>query len=414
MKQRLGVQRVLALILLLIAVIALTLSIVGMVQNAGGKAIDARKGIVLVACYDAQGAFSWGTGWAIGKPGQPVEYIVTNGHVVEDAAEYGGAVQIYFSAAENDFVIPNIIYYSQAADKDLSILKLPSPTAKREALILRDSDTVELNETAVALGYPGLSAESQSYTTFDQNDITVTSGVIGKRTYPSGTNYEAFQMDTYINHGNSGGPLVDTAGFVIGINTLGWENENMNFAILTNELTRILDSERIPYTMKGYSNWMVFAFLPLTVLAGAGAAVLWVLTNKQPAVSGAGGQAAPGAGGRAVPSPMLRGVSGLYAGQTFALTRTPQSPGGVSLTIGRDPKSCNIVFPPDTPGVSSSHCSVRFDPQTDGFLLTDLGSSYGTFLGGGKKLAAQVPERLTAGDSFYLADGGNRFVVCKE
>ena len=54
-----------------------------------------------------------GTGFAIGKPGEPVEYIVTNGHVVEYgymgpkvyAEQVSSAgVQVYFSAAENDYV----------------------------------------------------------------------------------------------------------------------------------------------------------------------------------------------------------------------------------------------------------------------------------------------------------------------
>lgn len=48
------------------------------------------------------------------------------------------------------------------------------------------------------------------------------------------------------------------------------------------------------------------------------------------------------------------------------------------------------------------------------FLLTDLGSSYGTFLGNGQKLTANVAEKLYAGDTFYLCDTNNRFAVTKE
>ena len=47
-------------------------------------------------------------------------------------------------------------------------------------------------------------------------------------------------------------------------------------------------------------------------------------------------------------------------------------------------------------------------------MITDLGSSYGTFLGNGKKLTANVAEKLSAGDTFYLCDNTNRFVVVKE
>lgn len=47
-------------------------------------------------------------------------------------------------------------------------------------------------------------------------------------------------------------------------------------------------------------------------------------------------------------------------------------------------------------------------------IITDLGSSYGTFLGNGKKLTANVAEKLSTGDTFYLCDNANRFVVSKE
>ena len=54
------------------------------------------------------------------------------------------------------------------------------------------------------------------------------------------------------------------------------------------------------------------------------------------------------------------------------------------------------------------------DRHPDCFIITDLGSSYGTFLGNGKKLTANVAEKLSTGDTFYLCDNANRFVVSKE
>ena len=104
---------------------------------------------------------------------------------------------------------------------------------------------------------------------------------------------------------------------------------------------------------------------------------------------------------------VLRGVTGKYAGQSFDLLQS-------KIVIGRDPSTCNIIFDRNTPGISGRHCQVAYDPNADCFLLTDLGSSYGTFLGNGKKLTANVAERLLAGDTFYLCDNANRFVVTKE
>lgn len=104
---------------------------------------------------------------------------------------------------------------------------------------------------------------------------------------------------------------------------------------------------------------------------------------------------------------VLRGVTGKYSGQSFDLLKG-------KVVIGRDPATCNIVFDKNTPGISGRHCQVVYDPNEACFIITDLGSSYGTFLGNGKKLTANVAEKLSTGDTFYLCDNANRFVVSKE
>ncbi len=150
----------------------------GVLGLAGGGGIDpyeARNSVVMVYSYlqltDGQSAGAMGTGFAIGKPGEPVEYIVTNGHVVEygymGPKTYQGevssaGVQVYFSAAENDYVTAEVVYYSSFDDKDIAIIKLPSPTDKRDALAIKDADTVEIGDTAFALGYPGVASDSSA------------------------------------------------------------------------------------------------------------------------------------------------------------------------------------------------------------------------------------------------------------
>lgn len=92
----------------------------------------------------------------------------------------------------------------------------------------------------------------------------------------------------------------------------------------------------------------------------------------------------------------LVGVSGLYAGRAFSI-----SPQG--LLIGRDPTSCDVVFPDNQAGVSRSHCKVQFNPQTCTVVLHDLGSHYGTFQGSGVQIRQGQPVALRNGDEFYLA-----------
>ena len=139
---------------------------------------------------------------------------------------------------------------------------------------------MEIGENAWALGYPGITSQNQQYSTYDPEDATLTQGVISKRNRPAGVEYEAFQIDTYINHGNSGGPLLDEKGNVIGITTSGISYdgvsmEGVNYAIIADELTRILDSEGIPYTPADTGSFRSgFVLLPLGILLLAGGAFL--------------------------------------------------------------------------------------------------------------------------------------------
>lgn len=88
----------------------------------------------------------------------------------------------------------------------------------------------------------------------------------------------------------------------------------------------------------------------------------------------------------------------------FAIHDTP-------LFIGRDAASCKVVFAPDSVGVSGRHCAISFDSASGDFVLTDLRSTYGTFLGNGERLTANRPYRLHSGDSFYTGDPANLFIV---
>ena len=438
MEKKTAKRQIAAIVLLVVGLAGVVFGVLGLVGGGSVEPYEARQGVVLVyavaTVYNEDGSVEQmggtGTGWAIGKPGEPVEYIVTNGHVVEAAYAYprmysnvAGSVQVYYSAAENDFAQVEVVYYSPQTEKDIAILKLPTPTEKRTALTLLGSDSVKMSDTAYALGYPGDSSSRQTLPAYDLDDVTITKGIVSNRVSPNWATYEAFQMDVSIAPGNSGGPLVDEHGRVIGINSSGAIDPDtglslgMNYAIIIDELTKILDQERIAYTMAGtlsqVPGWFAYVFLPLGILALAGGAALLVTSMRKGggvlAAAGAGGQGKAAATGRGPvgKQAVLRGVTGKYAGQKFGLLQG-------KVVLGRDPASCNIVFDKNTPGVSGRHCQVVYDANEDCFRITDLGSSYGTFLGNGKKLTANVTETLSAGDTFYLCDNANRFVVAKE
>ena len=521
---------VLKLIGIIVAVAGIALTIVGAIfgrQNYRINPSDARNSVVwiresLLIPEPLASEFKvssnpermWsGTGWAIGAPGQEVRYIITNGHVVEQAyawpkgeddpfdieaskgftlddylqKKYGTTVKelrmkheirVYFS--KDDYVVPEVVYYSGPSEKDIAILKLDDPTDKRKPLLIRNSDGVNVGEEVMALGYPGVSDKVQDQDTIshDVDDVTVTKGIISKKMKPQGRDYDAFQMDVAINGGNSGGPLVDKDGYVVGINTLGnAADKNMNYAIVSKEVMDILEEEGISFqgVTKQTSPLIALLFAGIALIIG-GVVMIIIPTGKKapaagmPVQQGAGVPAAQGtnpyAAGQQVQSvapgypqqnypkqgypvqsavpgtagavtagaaagataaaaagqaaagqtsapanaqaqrPVLKGLKGQFAGKAFDLSRG-------AVVLGRDPATCNLVFNKDTPGISGKHCQLNYDAASGSFILTDLGSSYGTFTASGKKLAANVPERLAAGDIFYLADENVKFQITK-
>lgn len=105
-----------------------------------------------------------------------------------------------------------------------------------------------------------------------------------------------------------------------------------------------------------------------------------------------------------LPQLRLVGTEGVFAGRRFALEGT--------LRLGRLPDQNDLVFPADTTGVSGRHCVVRL--TNGGATLTDLGSSFGTFLSDGTRLQPNQAVELKVGDSFTLGSQKQKFHLEKK
>lgn len=101
--------------------------------------------------------------------------------------------------------------------------------------------------------------------------------------------------------------------------------------------------------------------------------------------------------------PMILATMGYFAGQSFVVA--PQG-----CTFGRDAE-CEFVFPEGTQGISRNHCKLVYNAQTGMFVLSDLGSTYGTFTGSGIRVMPGQPVAMTSGEEFYLATRANTFRV---
>lgn len=97
----------------------------------------------------------------------------------------------------------------------------------------------------------------------------------------------------------------------------------------------------------------------------------------------------------------LQGVSGVYSGR-----RIPLSTG--SVLVGRG-KECQILFPDSSSGVSRLHCEIT--NQAGSLYIRDLGSSYGTYLNGNRRLAPRQYEQLRPGDHFLIGSDQQMFTV---
>ncbi|MCF8496595.1 MAG: DegQ family serine endoprotease [Alphaproteobacteria bacterium] len=127
-------------------------------------------------------------------------YIVTNNHVVRDAEE----VRVTFQ--DDDTVVAEVVGRDEKTD--LAVLKVKTDK-KLTALRFGDSDVLRVGDWVLAIGNPfGLGG-------------TVTAGIVSarQRDIQSGPYDDFIQTDASINRGNSGGPMFNLVGEVIGINT---------------------------------------------------------------------------------------------------------------------------------------------------------------------------------------------------
>ena len=157
-------------------------------------------------------------------------YIVTNQHVIDGASE----ISVILNTGD-EFTAKLV---GQDTKTDLAVLKIDPGSTKLTAATLGDSTTVQVGETAVAIGNPMGQEFSGS----------VTSGIISavNRTMNiDNRTYNLLQTDAAINSGNSGGALINQYGEVIGINSVKLSTtgvEGMGFAIAISEAKPIIAS----------------------------------------------------------------------------------------------------------------------------------------------------------------------------
>jgi S1-C subfamily serine protease len=141
-----------------------------------------------------------GSGFVIDKSG----HIVTNYHVVQ------GAQRVQVSFSDNERLSARVV--GRDPSTDVAVLQVKTRSRALTPLALGDSDAVRVGDAVLAIGNPL------------GEDRSVTSGIVSalqRRIYaPNGAPIDSvIQTDAALNHGNSGGPLLNALGQVIGVNS---------------------------------------------------------------------------------------------------------------------------------------------------------------------------------------------------
>jgi putative serine protease PepD len=232
-------------------------------QSSGGSTPDLFGGPGGNGNRNGQGSQAEGSGFVIDRQG----HIATNQHVVD------GATSIKVTFADGTTASAKLVGTDPSTD--VAVIKVDADAGALHPLTFSDSKAVRVGDGVVAIGSPfGLEG-------------TVTTGIVSalNRTIDAPNDFTisgAIQTDAAINHGNSGGPLLDSAGRVIGINSQiasdSGGNDGIGFAVPSNVVRSV--AEQLVSGGK-----VSHAYLGVQLSDGNGGAAVGALRNDGPAAS---------------------------------------------------------------------------------------------------------------------------------
>ncbi|MGH9822057.1 MAG: FHA domain-containing protein [Blastocatellia bacterium] len=408
---------------------------------------NVRKGVVRIMALGADGNAELGSGFVINSSGN----IVTNAHVIKPVVQGGTLKILTDSLAEqlkpeiqrqfagrvessggtvNDQIEGEIIRF--LIDKlpdahvrwydeklDLAVLDCDAPGLI--PLTLTTSNYVKEGQPAYALGFPG-KGDRVGPTAF--LSLKVYDGTIASKEENGANGESVYQTTTPFSPGNSGGPLMTQCGSVIGITSFHMNDtdsglEALRFAIRIDELVNALKKQQlsVSYTItsgcgggSGSSAILILGVV-LALMLGAAAVVLAATNSGRRVVKDAIGKTVRLSSPHRTPAPagahqvIVKGLAGSQAGRMIPLD-------GNALVMGRDPASCQVVFPMSESDVSKRHCVLWKDQRTGMTLLDDLNSRNGTFVltsAGNERVLPGRPRPLGVNERFSLGGPENVF-----
>lgn len=363
--------------------------------------------------------------------------LVTNRHVVDGisdivvVAREGGELKL----------LPVVVLHSSATH-DIAVLSVPGLTPP-PGLLLAPIGEVAKGQPVWAVGYPQAADRGR----VDRNaaETTLTAGIVNRMLQQpwgeSGPALWLIQHDAKTSHGNSGSPLLDTCGYVLGVNTQIEQAElapvAYNYALGIAELRQLLDgwgighrdadepcntggvdtagNEPLAWWLGGLAAALAGLALLLVLLRGSRERVVHVVESysryrrRTQALAEilTGEQDVKTVHHPFAPKPVYEVVTLTLQqeGKILCLLRCPPNR-PYECVIGRSAAWCDQVIDENT--VSRRHIRVRWEPRYSEWLVEDLESSNGTRLDG-RALRPYAPVPLASGAVLTL--GGVKLTV---
>ena len=410
----------------------------------------AKRNLVCVVVKNATGdILGWSAGFVIGME-EPYEYVITNWRTVNPERYDLNRVDVFILVPPDDMVPARVFH--QLEDSDIAILKLDPEHLLYgfSPLELGSRDLAETGEAVYALGFPDIDPDpdnddDQFRPSHFLNKVSI-KGILTEIT--TWGEIDVYKTNAAVGSGNSGGPLINEEGQVLGINSYAMlEEAEINGAVQVDYLIDFLDRRNIPFAsaddaLLEENNDEEEEDTDILLIVGIGAGLLVLLaiiltmlmgsrkrrkpSVEKPAVPKASPVpkasrppaesppapkdrtvAVPGLKDRRKESapeiqpgkketkPLLKGIAGYFAGKTIEFVEG-------QIIIGRDPRLAQLIYPQNNTDISRKHCTIRFDEKTYKFIVEDH-SSNGTFLSSNQRLEAGKQYYISAGDRFYLA-----------
>lgn len=263
------VKKLLVLMAAMCMVIGMAFPVQAAEDDEVGSAVtatteDPANGIlqVMLAYVDDDGVrsyYSAGTCFLINE-----EYVITNKHIfdldtrvdntdlttrdlimqgegLDELADNDQHLKLYVFANRDTNVEATVHENAQSDVLDFAALQLSEKIYGREPLVLGDSDAIRQRDNVYAYGFPADSISNKNFNTKD--DVSISSGIVSKVTVTGSV--DIIEHTAQLDEGNSGGPLLNEAGEVIGINEFIVDQKN--YSIQINVIREILDTWGIPY-----------------------------------------------------------------------------------------------------------------------------------------------------------------------